>query len=204
VRSVDELREYGQPAQPVGEDMMDDQQQRGIATGHAVDQRGPPQGPVTGERLDHEGNGGVHQGRLVARRPAAHATQMPSHVEGEVIDPHGPAASRRCPRQPLPQTRDTGDALGQHAFGGGRVDRTVQDQDRRELLRHASGVHGEEGQVGVAQPVDRRPRQVHATAHACSMGPRGPVPPGSDGPDGQRPFVSAPRRPITPSFDSGP
>jgi len=42
------------------------------------------------------------------------------------------------------------------SLDGRAVDRRIgrEDEDRGELFRHPAGIHREEGEVGVARPVD--------------------------------------------------
>jgi hypothetical protein len=64
--------------------------------GESGDKRGRPQRLAGRQRAGYGASRDSKEGRLVARRWTANTMDMPGDVELRIVDPHRPAATRRC------------------------------------------------------------------------------------------------------------
>jgi len=110
--SVDKVREHGQTADPVREDVVKDQDQRRLGIHEHGDGGRRPKRPVGrqpgGDRVGDNGE----QVSLVPRRRAGQRVHVVSDVEVSVIDPDRSPASGWNADQALAEPGDPVDPLG--------------------------------------------------------------------------------------------
>ena len=187
--AVREAGEHREASDPVGDDVVQDDDHRHPSVGQSGDHLDHPQRRGSGQRAGHRGRDGVQQGPLVAGRWAHRPVYVVPDVEGLVVHPDRSAASQRGPDQALSQAGDRPDPSLDHGRHDGRVQGGVgfQEKDGRHVGRHGAAVHRQERAVTRAGPVDgshgysRPPRVVPAPGHE--------VPPGR----ARRPVVAGPQ-----------
>jgi hypothetical protein len=149
---VEQPLEDGQPADPVGQAVMEHQHDPDD-TGTGLHEHRAPQRPAPGKRFEDGAGGDVQELALVTRRPATGVVQVPGRVERSVLDPLRTSAARH---DALTQPRDGARPLGDEAFGGAQVETRsgAEDQQCSEVLGYRGGVvHGEHDQVRRADGV---------------------------------------------------
>lgn len=120
--AVDQVRQHGEPADPISKYMVQDEHQRNPAIGKIRDEHGKPQRGGPGQRGRDHRMGGVQQCPLVSWSRACHRADVGANVEAVVVDPDGATATDRHPDQHLSQPGDSLDALGDQLPGTSKVE----------------------------------------------------------------------------------
>ena len=168
--SIDQLGQHREPADPVGERVVQHDHQGEGVPGRTGDQHRRPQPRGPRQRAHDHRQGGVQQRGFVARLVAGHCADVAADIESRVVDPDRAAAAERHLDQPLAQPRHSRDALGKEPAGTFQVEfaALIEHQDDAELLGHLPGVHRQERPVRRARALDGQLTLPHdPLSHGC-------------------------------------
>jgi hypothetical protein len=108
-RSVNQRTENRQAADPVGECMLHDEDERDPTAGQPGDHRGAPQRMVHRQPTHDQLGGDFEHCRLVTRRRTGEVLDVSMDAETRVVDPYGPQPggtfTSRCRNRGTAQTR---------------------------------------------------------------------------------------------------
>jgi hypothetical protein len=104
--------------------------QRRRVLDEAGDEGRRPQRPIGEKASGHEFSSNGKECAVVARHGAAHLVHMVGDLEGGVVDPDGPSAPERHRPEPLAESWDASDPMGERRPHDVEIKARVRRQDQ--------------------------------------------------------------------------
>ena len=155
--AVHQTAENLEPGDAVGQDMVEDHDQSGLAVTDTGQQGGGPQRTIPPQPGCDQRGGLVEHALLAAGLRAVEDREVLVEVKSRIVHPDRSTATERYVDQPLPQPRNRRQSALQHLGQPCRIESSihVEHHDRAHLQRRTTALGDQRHQVVGAGALDR-------------------------------------------------